>query len=118
AADRNRLAVRDLKVFGRLDGDQPGGAIDLSRVLESSLRMAWSEVSQRARVLRSYGEVPPVRGSESGLGQVFLNLLVNAAQAIVVAGGDDHEVAVATRCEGNRVVAEVRDTGLGVSAEL
>jgi signal transduction histidine kinase len=118
AAERIRLIVRDLRIFSRLGEHQRDGAVDLCRVLESSLRMAWGEVRHRARLVKSYGEIPPVRGNEAGLGQVFVNLIVNAAQAIAEAGTDDNEIRLTTRLERDRVVVEVQDTGLGIAAEL
>jgi CheY-like chemotaxis protein len=70
-------------------------------------------------VVREYGEVPPVEGNEGRLGQVFLNLVVNAAQAITEGHADENEIRVVTRVdELGRVVVEVKDTGSGIAAEL
>jgi hypothetical protein len=81
SAERVRHIVRDLKIFSRSD-EETKNAVDVRRVIESSLRMAWNEIRHRARLVKDYGDVPLVEGNEGRLGQVFLNLIVNAAQAI------------------------------------
>lgn len=75
----------------------------MQRVLESSLHMAWNEIRHRARLVKDYSPTPPVLGNESRLGQVFLNILVNAAQAIPVGRADANEIRIRTFVEGDRV---------------
>jgi signal transduction histidine kinase len=115
AALRVRDVTRDLKVFSR--GDETRlGPVDVHAVLESSLRLARNEVRHRAQIVREYGEIPAVEANETRLGQVFLNLIVNAAQAIPEGEANRHEITVATRLETpTRVRVEVRDTGPGIS---
>jgi PAS domain S-box-containing protein len=114
ATHQVREIVRDLKVFSRPD-EMQRGPVDLHRVLDSSLRMAWNEIRHRARLVKDYGDVPCVIGNESRLGQVFLNLIVNAAQAIDEGHADDNEIRVATHRDADgRVVVTVRDTGSGM----
>lgn len=79
--ERVRAIVRDLKMFSRSDPEE-GVLVDLHQVLDAALNVAHGELRHRATITRAYVEPPPVRGSSSRLGQVFLNLLVNAAQAI------------------------------------
>jgi len=79
--ERVRSIVRDLKMFSRSDPEE-GILVDLHQVLDAALNVAHGELRHRATIARVYGEPPPVRGSSSRLGQVFLNLLVNGAQAI------------------------------------
>ena len=63
--------------------------------------------------------VPRVLGNESRLGQVFLNLLVNAAQAIPEGQADRNEIKVATRMDGTGLVAvDISDTGSGMAPEV
>ncbi len=115
ASDRVRSIVRDLMIFSRSHDEEKVAAVDVRRVMESSLRMAWNEIRHRARLVKDYGDVPPVRANEARLGQVFLNLLVNAAQATPEGRADKHEIRVVTRAEGSdRVVVEVRDSGAGI----
>jgi len=116
-SERVRLIVRDLKLFSRADVDARD-PVDLVKVIESSIGIAWNEIRHRARLVKDLSPLPEVVGSESRLGQVFLNLLVNAAQAIEPGAPDQNEIRVVTRREGDRAVAEVRDTGSGIPQEL
>jgi PAS domain S-box-containing protein len=114
AAQRVRFIVGDLKIFSRAPHDEPRGAVDVKMIMESSLRMAWNEIRHRAHVVKSYDPVPCVEGNQARLGQVFLNLLVNAAQALQEGQAEHNEVRVSTRLDGQRVVVEVSDTGAGI----
>jgi signal transduction histidine kinase len=117
AAQRIRDVASDLKLFARSEADEQG-AVDVQQVVESSLRMARTEIRHRARLSTSFKPVPMVLANASRLGQVFLNLVVNAAQAIPEGRTDTNEIAIATFAEGDRVVVEVRDTGSGMTAEV
>ncbi|HYO58851.1 ATP-binding protein [Archangium sp.] len=119
-ADRVQTIVGDLKTFSR-EVQDPIRAVDVKKVLDSTLNLASGEIRHRARLVKEYGEdVPPVRGNDSRLGQVFLNLLVNAAQAIPSDGdADHHEIRVTTRLAApGQVAVEVSDTGAGIAPEL
>ncbi|MCA9675797.1 MAG: PAS domain S-box protein, partial [Myxococcales bacterium] len=117
AAWRIRDIVRDLRVFSRAE-DEERGPVELREVLESTLRMARNEIRHRARLHTDYQPVPPVIATESRLGQVFLNLVINAAQALPEGHADAHEIRVATRLDDDgRVVVEIADTGSGMTAE-
>jgi PAS domain S-box-containing protein len=118
AAERVRLIVRDLKIFSRSPNDEPRGAVDVKAVMESSLRMAWNEIRHRARLVKLYGAVPGVEVNEARLGQVFLNLIVNAAQALPEGHADLNEIRVSTFQSGDCVVIEVSDTGLGIPPDV
>ena len=117
AADRVRVIVRDLRVFSRSDEDRRE-PVDVHRVLESSIRMARNELRHRAKIVRQFGEVPLVEGNEPRLGQVFLNLLVNAAQAIPEGNANGNAVTVTTSVQGDKVVVDVADTGSGIPPEV
>jgi len=118
AAQRVRFIVRDLKMFSRSPSEEMKGPVDVKAIMESSLRMAWNEIRHRARLVKDYGVVPAVEGNEARVGQVFLNLLVNAAQALPEGHAEDNEIRVVTRLDGNRVLIEVSDTGAGVAPEI
>jgi len=116
ASERVRHIVRDLKLFSRSD-DTRSGPVDLRRVIDSAVRMAWNEIRHRAMMVKDYGDVPPIEGNEARLSQVMLNLVVNAAQSMPEGRADRNEIRVVTRTEGvDRVVIEVRDTGVGIPA--
>ncbi len=114
AVQRVSQIVKDLRVFSRVTDDQVG-ATDLRRVLDSTIRMAWNEIRHRARLERDYQPVPRVMANDARLGQVFLNLLVNASQAIPEGNADANMIRVSTRLGGpGRVIVEISDTGHGI----
>ena len=118
AVERIRGIVRDVKLFSRPQDDERG-AVDVRTVVESSIRMAWNEIRHRAQLVREFGAVPMVASHEARLGQVLLNLLVNAAQAIPEGHANQNEIRVVTKTAADgRVVIEVRDTGTGIPTEL
>ncbi|HEY3595368.1 MAG TPA: response regulator [Polyangiaceae bacterium] len=118
AAERVRLIARDLKVFSHPDDDRRG-PVDLVRVLESSVRMSWNEVRHRAHLNREYETISPVYGNEARLGQVFLNLIVNAAQAIPEGNADHNQITISTKIlDSGDTVVEIRDTGTGIAPEV
>ncbi len=117
AARRVRLIVRDLKIFSRAGEADPVTPVSVQEVMESSLRLAWNEIRHRATLVKHYQPVPLVSANEARLGQVFLNLLVNAAQALPEGRLDQHQISIRTRLEDSRVIIEVADTGPGISPE-
>ncbi|MBX3187082.1 MAG: response regulator [Labilithrix sp.] len=118
SAERVRHIVRDLKIFSRAGEEETRGPVDVRRVLESSLRMAANEIRHRAVLVKEFAAVPPVAANESRLGQVFLNLVINAAQAIPEGRADKNEIRVRTAISDERFVrVEVSDSGVGISAE-
>lgn len=118
-ADRLRHIVRDLKIFSRSTDEERRGPVEVRRVLESSLRMAWNEIRHRARLVKDYADVPAVDANEARLGQVFLNLIVNAAQAIREGNAQQNVIRVSTAMDGRsgRVAIEIRDSGSGIPPE-
>ncbi|MBI2373221.1 MAG: PAS domain S-box protein [Deltaproteobacteria bacterium] len=113
AADRMREIVRDLSVFSR--ADEVPHPVDLIDALESSVRIAWHEIRGRARLVRDLGELHPAVGNEARLGQLFLNLLVNAAHAIPEGAPEAHEIRLTGRMSGhNTAIVSISDTGIGI----
>jgi PAS domain S-box-containing protein len=117
AADCIRTIVRDLNLFSRSD-ERRAAPIELRPVIEASLRMASHQIRHRARLVCDFRRVPPILGSHARLGQVVLNLVVNAAQAISQGDAGHNEIRVATWSdEAGRVVLEVSDTGEGIGPQ-
>ncbi|MRG93317.1 ATP-binding protein [Polyangium spumosum] len=111
--------VRDLRMFARAPGGPRRIAVDVNRTVESALSLTRGQIIERARIVRDLGDVPPVLIDEGRLGQVLVNLLVNAAQAIPRNAPGEPAVTVTTRSEDPRTVEiEVRDTGLGIAQEI
>jgi PAS domain S-box-containing protein len=114
-AERVRKIVRGLKTFSRADAECRT-VTDLREVLELSINMAFNEIRHRARLVKDYGAAPLVEADDARLGQVFINLLVNAAQALPDGGAEAHEIRVTTSTDaGGRAVVEVRDSGPGIA---
>jgi two-component system NtrC family sensor kinase len=117
-AGRVRVIVQDLKSFARAD-DETQGSVNVHRVIEGSLRLVRNEFHHRARLTRSLEPVPSARGNEARLGQVLVNLLVNALQAFPRDRSAEHNsVNIATRSRGEWVLIEVEDNGQGMSPEV
>ena len=115
---RVRLIVRDLRTFSRSD-EESVAIVDLRHVVESAINIAFNEIRYRARLVKQYGPLPLVEANGEKLGQVFLNLLVNAAQAIPEGAPDRNEIRVsAWTDERGRGVVSVADTGAGIAPEV
>jgi PAS domain S-box-containing protein len=118
AAARVRNIVRDLRMFSHSERDEVG-PVAIHEVLESVTRLAANEIRHRARLVTRYQAVPPVHGNSSRLGQVFLNLVMNAAQAIEEGHAESNEIAITTSLDdAGRVLVEVSDTGAGIAPDM
>lgn len=115
-AEKVRNIVRDLKTFARPDSEKLE-LVDVRSVIESAINLSWNEIRHRARLVKTLEEVPPILASESRLAQVFLNLLVNAAQAIPPGFASENRVSVQLRHESGRVLITISDTGSGIRPE-
>ena len=116
-AERIRRIVRGLKTFSRAD-EERRVAVELQPLIELSINMTFNEIRHRARLVKDFGKTPAVDADESRLSQVFVNLLINAAQAFGDGNIDDNEIRVVTWTdERGRAVVEVRDNGAGIAVE-
>ncbi len=115
-AARVRQIVRDLRTFTH-DADVRT-PVDVRRVLDSVVSMGRAEIHHRARLVRAYEDVPRVLANEARVGQVFLNVLLNAAQAIPEGHSERNEIRLVTRAAGADVIIEVSDTGSGIPPHL
>ena len=110
--ERIKRIVADLKDFARADQNEWQWA-DLHHCLDSTLNVARNEIKYKAEVIKEYGELPQIWCLPSRLNQVFMNLLVNAAQSISERG----TITVRTGREGERIRVEIADTGSGIAPE-
>jgi signal transduction histidine kinase/CheY-like chemotaxis protein len=108
-AQRVNAVVRSASVFASADLEQID-QIDVREVLESSLQIVSNEIRHAAHIVRELSEVHPVRGNPARLGQVFLNLLLNAIAAIRASGEREHILRVGLHQSGDQVVVSVSDT--------
>jgi len=111
--------VKAMRSLGRpQDGDVPQ-EVDVRSELLSALQMVRNQIEQRATLVVDIPrELPLARAKTSELGRVFLNLLVNAAQAIPEGDSGGHRIEVAARANGSEVVVEVADSGCGITKEV
>jgi two-component system, NtrC family, sensor kinase len=116
-AERVRLIVKDLRTLSRPD-DMNTEPVDLGEVVRGAVKLAERELRAQARLVEDYGCLPRVRGNPTRLGQVFLNLLINAAHAIRQGGKASNEIRILARPSGpHHVRVEVSDTGCGIPQE-
>jgi signal transduction histidine kinase len=111
-AARVARIVRDLKMFSHSGGGEAVDA-DLHQILESTLTILATELKCRAEVVRQYGGLPLVRCHLSQIQQVFLNLIVNAIQAMPERG----TITLRTGGTSQEAWVEVSDTGCGIPAK-
>lgn len=110
---RVKRIVNDLKNFSRNDEGEWQDA-DLNGGLESTLNVVWNELKYKAHVVRELGELPPVRCIPAQINQVFMNLLVNAAQAIEGSG----TITLRSGADDANAWIEIADTGKGMTPEV
>lgn len=117
-AERIGTIVRGVMTFSRLE-EERRAVIDLRPLLELASNMTSNEIRHRARLVKVYGDTPPVVADEARLGQVFINLLLNAAQAIPEGRTSSNEITLTTSTDAEgRAAVEVRDTGAGIAAQV
>jgi PAS domain S-box-containing protein len=115
-ATRVAAIVGQLRASSRSDTEERG-PVELRRVLEAALRVTQNEIHHRARLVTDLQDVPALQGNAQRLEQLFLNLLVNAVQALPD-GRVDNEIRVSMkRGDAGDIVVEVADNGLGIPEE-
>ncbi|MDR3412661.1 MAG: PAS domain S-box protein [Formivibrio sp.] len=112
-ADRVRRIVQDMRDFSRVDSAE-WTLFDIHAGLESTINVVWNEIKYKAELVRNYGKLQPIECIPSRLIQVFMNLLVNAAQAIVEQG----KITISTCCIEDQVEIAFTDTGHGIPADI
>jgi signal transduction histidine kinase len=104
--------VRRLRSFARLD-EAELKTVDIHEGLEDTLTIVHHEIKHNITVIKNYGQLPPVACYPGRLNQVFLNILINAKQAIQGKG----EISITTYQTDNKVHIEFKDTGKGIAKE-
>jgi PAS domain S-box-containing protein len=117
-AQRVQKIVRGLSTFSRAD-EERRIVFDVKSAIELAVNMVFNEIRHRARLVKDYGAIPLVDADEGRLGQVFINLLINAAQAIPEGDVGANEIRIVTSTDAaGRAVVEVKDTGPGMAAAV
>jgi PAS domain S-box-containing protein len=115
--ERVRLITRDLKAFSRPDEDARGPE-DLGRALAVAVKMVATRTGPRARIELAPGQGATVNADGTRLVQIFVNLVLNAADALPSDDVERNRISITSRLEGEEAVVEVADNGPGVPAEL
>ena len=114
--ERVKKIVADLKDFSHVDQAELKD-VDINRCLDSTINIIWNEIKYKATLKKNYGDLPLTLGYPQQLNQVFMNILLNAAQSIA----DKGEITVTTRTAdspGQGVEIEIKDTGIGMPPEI
>ncbi|OAX55007.1 ATP-binding protein [Xanthomonas graminis] len=112
--ERVTRIVRDLKDFSYSGREESWKLVDLHAGLESTINIIWNELKYKVTLDRHYGNLPLVECLPSELNQVYMNLLLNAGQAI----GERGTIVVSTGQDGEEVWIEFKDSGAGIPADL
>jgi signal transduction histidine kinase len=109
---RVKSIVQNLRDFSHVDKGEFKLA-DINKGIESTLNIIWNEVKYKAEVIKEYGDIPQIECLPQQLNQVFMNLLLNAAQAIATHG----QIRIKTYRESKNIIIEINDTGVGIPKE-
>jgi len=112
-ADRVRDIVDGLRTFAHVDETKMIEA-DVNKCVESAIKIVWSEMKYKCELHKDLKKLPLVYCHPGQLNQVFMNILMNAVQAIPEDGGD---ITVSTKLEKTHIVLQISDTGCGISCE-
>ncbi len=88
-------------------------SVDIHEGLEATLNIIHNEIKAKATVIRDFRTIPVINGDPQKLNQVFMNILLNAAQAIKKKG----EIKIVTKTEGKYVIVNISDNGSGIEKE-
>jgi signal transduction histidine kinase/ActR/RegA family two-component response regulator len=120
-AERIRKIVSELRAFNLASDRDARRVVDVLEVLEAATQLARGELRHRARLEREYSVIPKVMADPTKLAQVFVNVLVNAAQAIPEERTESGEARIVLRTgttADGRVTIEIHDTGVGIEEEV
>ena len=115
--DRIRDIVKDLQHLSH-QANAKRVFYPVNEVLNESLAIAGHHLQGRATVRKEYGTLPALRGDRAAIGQVFLNLLLNAANAVPEGQADSNVISLRTTVDGEYVTVEIADTGIGIPAHV
>jgi len=111
--DRVRKIVQNLKSFSRVD-QSDYSLVDINKCLDDTLNIIWNELKYKCTVKKDYGDLPLTKCYPQQLNQVFMNLLVNAGQAIEGQG----EIVITTRAAEGKITIAIADSGSGIPSEI
>ena len=110
--ERIEEIIVNLSDFARAEGDDRVQC-DINELLENTLKLVWNEIKYKCEIEKDFGELPKLWGRTGQLRQVFVNIVVNAAQAIEGEG----LLKICTRADDENVSVDIIDNGPGMNAE-
>jgi len=110
--ERLKSIVHGLKCFSRTDSDL-SAPVDINACIENAITIVWNEIKYTCKLERDLGQILPVMGSQQQLAQVFMNLLMNASQAIAA----DGVITIKSYVDGDNVIIRIADNGCGIPEE-
>jgi two-component system NtrC family sensor kinase len=111
--ERIKKIVLDLKTFSRSD-ESAKSPVEMNKLLDSIVNIVWNEIKYKAELKKDYQKLPLIECNPQQIGQVFLNILINAAQSIEEKG----TIGIRTYAQERRIYVEISDTGAGMSPEV
>ncbi|GEM_PF-578729 len=111
--ERVKKIVADLKIFAREGMSETVESLKIEEVIDNVLNIVNNEIKYKAELVKDYGDTPLIKGNPPRLGQVFMNLLVNAAQAIEQRG----TISIKTYQRDGHLCVDITDTGKGIPEE-
>jgi signal transduction histidine kinase len=116
--EKIRDIVRGLKAFSRSDGDEMT-SVNVNNLVDSALSMTFHQIKYKAQVERKLDPgLPPLIVNITKLQQVFVNVLINAAQAMGAGNMEENRIKVWTGVEDGKIFVRISDTGKGMPAEV
>jgi two-component system sensor histidine kinase HupT/HoxJ len=109
AIGRTRELLAELKSAGRGERTEPV-PVNVNALIDGALLLLRHELKQETEVVTEYGDLPEIPGFPGGMGQIFLNLILNGSQAMDGPG----TLTITSSVEGERALVRVRDTGPGL----
>ncbi len=117
-AEKIRNIVKSLKGFSRLD-EKDMSLVDVHEILDAALLMASSELKHHCAIKKEYATgLPKITYNPSKLHQVFLNIIINAAQAFTDNNIEHNQIKVATLLDNENVIVSISDTGKGIDSSI
>lgn len=111
--DRIKKIVMDLKLYARKESDEKGEA-DINAIIDSAINIVWNQLKYKCDVKKDFSKLPMVECNVQQMTQVFVNLLVNASQAIV----DKGIIQIKSYSDGSNVLVDVTDSGKGMTESI
>ncbi|MFQ5866159.1 MAG: ATP-binding protein, partial [bacterium] len=112
-AKRTVEIVQELRNFSRMDGDEVQ-TININESLDTTLKLLQPNFKDRIKVIREYNNLPPYSCHSGHINQVFMNVIMNAIQAIEGQGS----ISIRTLSDRKRILVEISDTGRGIPKEI